>query len=62
MTLDRRVDVEACEVWSAAGGQVHIGYGESSMLMPNDEVLDMLKALSTWYLMGRTEEVVIRDE
>ena len=58
-----RVDVGYCKVWSDDLGLVAVGYEDStSIVFPEDEVIDMLKALSTWYRMGRTEEVVIRDE
>ena len=63
MNKNRRVDVGYCQVWSDDFGHVTLRHEEAAgIVLPADEVLDMLKALSTWYLMGRTEEVVIRDE
>jgi hypothetical protein len=62
MKNNRRVDVGECVVWTSAGGCVHIGYEGGCLLVPEEEVPDMLKALSTWHLMGRTSEVVIKDE
>ena len=62
MNKNRRVDVGFCKVWSIGETSIGIHYDGEGIAIPADEVLDMLQALSTWYLMGRTEEVVIRDE
>jgi hypothetical protein len=63
MNKDRRVDVGFCQIWTDDIGIVAIKYEDSAhIFMPEDQIMDMLKALSTWYLMGRTSEVVIKDE
>jgi hypothetical protein len=63
MIKDRRVDVGYCKVWTDDLGTVSIQYDESpQVIFPEDVALDMIQALSTWYMMGRTQEVVIRDE
>lgn len=63
MNKNRRVDVGFCQIWTDDIGIVAIKYEDSAhIFMPEDQIMDMLKALSTWYLMGRTSEVVIKDE